>query len=138
MANIKASCIRKGVVAGRIAANLNELYTQISVLEDVDIYVSKEAITEISKSLGSLKRNFRSAAAEVQEIDESTRKISKALRSAADPTVRQELKTELQQMQTNFRKVLKAGYTDCGSSKADPHDIARITDDNAFYTDKAD
>lgn len=136
MANIKASCLRKGVVAGRVASAINEIYLQTDVFDELDIQVTRSLVKDIKGTITSLRRNFRTAAPEIQAIGAGVQKIEKALRGKPTDLTRDYLKAEAKEMRTNFRKVLRAGFGECGARRTDPYDIYEFTGDNAFYADE--
>lgn len=134
------ACLRKGVVAGRVVTALNDLYTQIVVLDKGAMDISRGAIKEIKKDLGALKRNFKSAPEEVGAIRSRIGTVAKLIRHKDDPASREILRTDIKDMQKNFRKALGKGLRDCGSviRDGDLYDInytsiADVTDDHGYY-----
>jgi predicted DNA-binding protein (UPF0278 family) len=136
MANIKAVCLRKGIVAGRVATAINEIYLQTDVFDELDIPVTRNSLKEIKSAITPLRRNFRTASQEVQAIDAGVKKMEKTLRGKSHEISRDNLKLEAKEMRTNFRKVLRAGFTDCGASKIDRFDIFGFVGDNSYYADE--
>lgn len=133
--NPKTACLRKGVVAGRVIGALNELYTQVIVLDEVDLEISRGAIKDIKSNLGALKRNFKTSPEEVRAIDDGVGRIQKALRGKVDEVTRDQLKAEVRAVQTNFRKAAKTGYLNCGAPNMEAHEIAYLMRDHAFHVD---
>lgn len=136
MANIKAVCLRKGIVAGHVATAINEIYLQLDVFDELDIPATRNSLKDIKGTISSLRRNFRTASQEIQAIDAGVKKMEKTLRGKSHEISRDYLKLEAKEMRTNFRKVLRAGFTDCGASKIERYDIFRLTGDNSYYADE--
>ena len=97
----------------------------------MDRKVSSEAVKEIKKSIGAIGRNFRSSKADVEQMKASVNSIAKGLRSK-DAATRDQLKSDLRQMQTSFRKAVNGGYGECGAKIA-PYDLASVMEDRLFY-----
>lgn len=135
MVNFKSSCLRKGVVGGRIGQALSELHVQIDIAGETDLEITRGAIDEIKNSIGPLKRNFRTSAEEVRLIDAGVRKMSKLLKGNPSQETLTYAKAELKEIRTNFRKTFQKGFLDCGAPKADAYEIRELVDDNAHYHD---
>lgn len=133
MANLKVSCLRKGVVVGRIGQALNELHTQVDIIDETDLEISRGALSEIKSSLGPLKRHFRTSAEEVRLIDAGVKKMSKLLKGNPSPETLAVAKTELKEIRTNFRKAVQTGFSECGAPNKDAYEIRELVDDNAYY-----
>jgi soluble cytochrome b562 len=128
-------CLRKGVAVGRVVAAVNELYTQITVLDEADISITQGAVNELKKSLGPLKRNLKGAAPEIEAINQATKVIDQALRGKPEQTALTHLKAEVKAIQTNFRKAVKTGFSDCGAPTISGFDMANLMDDHAYYVE---
>jgi hypothetical protein len=135
MANLKVSCLKKGVVLGRIGEALNELHIQIDVVDEGDLEITRGALGEIKSSLRPLKKNFRTSPEEVRLIDAGVNKIQKLLKGNPSNDTMGFVKAELREIRTNFRKVVGTGFSECGAPKRDAHEIRDLIDDNAWYTD---
>lgn len=135
MANLKVSCLKKGVVLGRISEALNELYVQVDIADEGDLEISRGALDELKGSLKPLKKNFRNMPEEVRLIDAGVKKMQKLLKGNPSHETMSFAKTELREIRTNFRKVVGTGFTDCGAPKRDAYEIREVLDDQAYYTD---
>lgn len=135
MANLKTSCLKKGVVLGRIGEALNELYIQVDIAEEGDVEISRGALGEIKNSLKPLKKNFRSMPEEIRLIDAGVNKMAKLLKGNPSHDTMQFAKAELKEIRTHFRKVVGTGFSECGAPRRDAYEIREIIDDNAYYTD---
>jgi hypothetical protein len=134
MANLKTSCLKKGVVLGRIGEALNELFVQIDIVDDPDLEISRGAVNEIKNSLRPLKKNFRTSAEEVRLIDAGVQKMGKLLRGNPNAESLAYAKVEMKEIRTHFSKIVGTGFVDCGAPKRDAYEIREILDDNAYYT----
>lgn len=135
MANLKTSCLKKGVVLGRISEALSEIFIQVEISEEGDHEITHGALGEIKNSLRPLKKNFRASAEEVRQIDDGVKKVSKLLKGKPSPETLGIAKAEMKQIRTNFRKIVGSGFSDCGAPKRDAYEIRELLDDNAYYTD---
>lgn len=135
MANLKTSCLRKGVVAGRIGHALSELHIQVDVAGDMNLDVTRGALGEIKDSLGTLRKNFKTSGQEVQAIGEGVKKITKLLRGEPSIEAISTVKTELRAIRDNFRKTIHTGSSECGSRGPYGYELVDLIDDNAYYQD---
>lgn len=135
MANFKVSCLKKGVVLGRIGEALSELHIQVDIAGDTDLEVVRGALDEIKGTIRPLRKNFRSSAEEVRLIDAGVKKMSKLLRKNPSGETMEFVKAELREIRTNFRKVYGAGFSECGAPQRDAYEIRELVDDNAHYHD---
>jgi len=129
---VKAPCLRKGVIIGRAASAVNELYTQLTVLDIPDKAITEVAFHELKKSLGPLRRNLKSAP-EIQMLEAATKKLEKNLYQKSS---KEDRKADVKEIQTNFRKAVEAGFKDCGAPGISASDMADLMGDNAYYVEK--
>lgn len=135
MANLKVSCLKKGVVLGRIGEAINELHVQIDIVDDPDLAISRGAVNEIKNSLRPLKKNFKTSAEEVRLIDAGVNKVAKLLKGKPNAESLAYAKVEMKEIRTHFRKIVGTGFSDCGAPRRDAYEIREILSDNAYYTD---
>lgn len=128
-------CLRKGVAIGRVAAAVNELYTEITVLDEADIAITQGAVKELKKSLGPLKRNLKGAVPEIEAIIQATKVIDQALRGNPEQVALPHLKAVVKSIQTSFRKAVKTGFSDCGAPKISDSEMAYLMEDNAYFVE---
>ena len=135
MANMKVSCLRKGIAIGRIGQALHELHIQVDIAGETDIYSSQGALGEIRNSLGPLRKNLKTSSEEVRRIGEGVQKMSKLLKGNPTLEMMTYVKAELREVRENFRKAVQAGFSDCGAPKLSDYEKSSLTQDHAHYID---
>lgn len=134
---LKLPCIRKGVVVGRAACSVNDLNTQLAVLDTPDPAIARGAANDLVGCVSSLRRSLRNAGAEIDELAAASLGLVKALRSKPATWRAGELKSGLKTIQRVFRKAVKAGFAECGAPNISDSDVADLMGDHAFYLERA-
>jgi hypothetical protein len=137
MANYLASCVKKGVVLGRVGQALSELHMGIDFEYIDDIGKIRLAVDELKNTIRPLKKNLRSSAEEVRLMEAGVKKMSKLLQ-VPDILSHEALafaKVELKEIRTQFRKAVRTGFSDCGAPKIEAYETADLLNDNAYYID---
>lgn len=130
---LKLPCVRKGVVIGRAACAVNDLNTQLSVLDAPDPAIARGAAQDLVGSLPSLRRGLRTAGAELAEFGAAAESLEKALRAKPETWRPQDLKAGLKAVQHGFRKAVRAGFAECGAGGISDAGLAELVGDNAYF-----
>jgi len=135
MANYLASCLKKGVVLGRIGQALSELHLELDISQHTDVGHTRAAVDELKNTIRPLKKSLRSSAEEVRLIEAGVKKMSKLLKGNPSRETLASAKVELKEIRTNFRKAARTGFSDCGAPKIEWYETADLLNDNSYYSD---
>jgi len=133
MANLKASCIRKGIVLGRLADCMNEIYSETAVFEETDVRLTKGLLKDVRKLVGPLKKNFKGAAEAVKALEAGTKKLELDFKAKSGVS-REQIQADAKEVRENFRKVVRSALSECGA-KAGFQDVIGFTGDVARIFD---
>lgn len=135
MVNYLSSCLKKGVVLGRVGQALSELHWEVDISHETDLEKTRIAVDELKNTLRPLKKNFRSSAEEVRLIEAGVKKMSKLLKGKPSHEALTVARVELKEIRTNFRKTVRTGFSDCGAPKIYEYETVDLLNDNAHYSD---
>ncbi len=136
MANLKTSCIRKGVVIGQASVCMNELYSQFNVFDEIDVPMTKTTLKDLRALVSPLRKNFKGAHEAVTAIENGTKRLEQAIKAKPGVVPPEHLKAEAKELRQNLRKVIRTAFTECGKSNPTYSDVIDWTGDYAYFADE--